>query len=66
MVSSMDVCVYVCSLWTQGSVIAESVLSSAVSDADIVLEAVIDNLDIKNSLIKGECHVLSLNLSLLQ
>ena len=37
-------------------------LSSAVSDADIVLEAVIDNLDIKKSLFKGEYHALHLPL----
>lgn len=54
--------VYVCSLCTQGSVIVESVLSSAVSDADIVLEAVIDNLDIKKSLFKGISYPLLISL----
>lgn len=36
----------------QGSVIVESVLSSAVSDADIVVEAVVDNMDIKRSIFR--------------
>ena len=47
------VCMCVCVHSTQGSVIVESVLSSAVSDADIVVEAVVDNMDIKRSIFRG-------------
>ena len=37
----------------QGTVIVESVLSSAVTDADIIIEAVKEDRDIKNALFKG-------------
>ena len=37
----------------QGSVIVESVLSRAVSDADLVIEAVVEDVEIKNSLFRG-------------
>ena len=46
------VCVCVC-VSSQGSVIVESVLSSAVSGADLVVEAVVDDLDIKISIFQG-------------
>ena len=46
------VCVCVC-VPSQGSVIVESVLSSAVSGADLVVEAVVDDLDIKISIFQG-------------
>lgn len=39
----------------QGSVIAESVLASAVGDADIVLEAVVEDVQVKKKLIQGTC-----------
>ena len=38
----------------QGSIIVESILASAVSDADIVLEAVIEDVQVKNRLFKGD------------
>ena len=43
----------------QGSVIVESILASAVSDADVVLEAVVEDVQVKNRLFKGtcKCHV---------
>ena len=37
----------------QGSVIVESILASAVSDADVVLEAVVEDVQVKNRLFKG-------------
>ena len=42
----------------QGKVIADGLLSSAVSDADIVLEAVVEDVGIKNSLFRGMCSEL--------
>ena len=33
--------------------IVESVLSRAVSDADLVIEAVVEDLEVKNSLFRG-------------
>ena len=47
------VCVCVCVCPTQGSVIVESVLSSAVSNADIVLESVVESMDVKISIFQG-------------
>lgn len=38
---------------TQGSVVPESILSGAVTDADIVFEAVTEDLGIKRGLFKG-------------
>ena len=38
----------------QGNVIVESILASAVSDADIVLEAVIEDVQVKTKLFKGD------------
>lgn len=43
----------------QGSVVAESVLASAVGDADVVLEAVKEDEQVKNKLFKGTCALLS-------
>ena len=40
-------------LLVQGSVIAESVLASAVSDADFVFEAVIEDVQVKKKLFQG-------------
>ncbi len=40
-------------LSSQGEVIADGLLSSAVADADIVLEAVNENISIKNSIFRG-------------
>ena len=37
----------------QGTVIAESLLSSAVSNARIIIEAVTEDIHIKNSMFKG-------------
>ena len=37
----------------QGNVIAESVLASAVGDADIVLEAVVEDIQVKKKLFQG-------------
>ena len=37
----------------QGNVIAESVLASAVGDADIVLEAVVEDVQIKKKIFQG-------------
>ena len=34
--------------------IVESILASAVSDADIVLEAVVEDIQIKNGLFRGK------------
>ena len=39
----------------QGNVIAESVLASAVGDADIVLEAVVEDVQIKKKIFQGTC-----------
>ena len=43
-----------CTLHTQGHVVVDSLLSGAVSDADIVFEAVLEDLQVKNSLFRGE------------
>lgn len=41
-------------MYSQGSVIVDSILASALSDADIVLEAVnIEDVQVKNRLFKG-------------
>lgn len=42
--------------------VVDSLLSGAVSDADIVFEAVLEDLQVKNSLFRGEslayfCHI---------
>ena len=39
--------------FVQGSVIVESILASAVSDADIVLEAVVEDVQVKTKLFQG-------------
>ena len=39
-----------CLMHFQGSVIVESILASTVNDADIVLEAVVEDVQIKNRL----------------
>ena len=42
--------------------IVESILASAVSDADVVLEAIIEDVQVKNRLFKGRLvvHVLEI------
>lgn len=44
---------------TQGSVVPESILSGAVTDADIVFEAVTEDLGIKRGLFKDIASVCS-------
>ena len=50
---------YVCMAMLQGSVIVETVLSNAVSDVDIVVEAVVDSIEVKRSIFQGE-HLVKL------
>ena len=50
-----------CTLHTQGRVVVDTLLSGAVSDAEIVFEAVLEDLEVKNSLFRGKfqacvCH----------
>ena len=65
----LQVCVYARSLYiaslegvmvgwvcSQGTLIADSILSSAVTDADIVIEAIKEDVTIKNKFFKGR-HV---------
>ena len=42
----------------QGNVIPESILAPAVGDADVVLEAVVEDVQTKNKLFKGMCTVM--------
>ena len=43
-----------CTLRSQGRVVVDTLLSGAVSDAEIVFEAVLEDLEVKNSLFRGE------------
>ena len=38
----------------QGSVVVDTLLSGAVSDAEIVFETVLENLEVKNLLFRGQ------------
>ena len=51
---AFSVCVCVCVCVLQGTVIVETVLSNAISQADMIVEAVVDNIEIKKSIFRGE------------
>ena len=48
----------VCTHAVQGSVIVDTLLSGAVSDAEIVIEAVSEDLEVKNLLFRGQTMLL--------
>ena len=45
----------------QGSVIVEQFLSNAMSDADVVIEAVVDSMEAKISIFKGLRNTISIS-----